>query len=415
MAVSNFMAAGLVVVCIASSTEVQAQESMEADALNAEAAFALARDSAGRGDFQTAIVALERILIVSPELSNIKFELGLLYKRVGALKRALFLLQESLKDPTMPEDVRARAESEIASLNAGSGRSYRLGGHVVVGLQTDSNPSSATDISNLTNSMGDEPSQVSEEVEQDNSVRLSATGFYHRIVRANVDWQNSVSVNGSRYAQQDNLDSSGYTMRSGFRITPKAEESYKAVHNPYVSLSSSGSSQNVSFGVGSQKFSEFWRIGVSGSVGSVMYSEKARAETLDSVRFAVGLSGSFSLFTSNWLDWSANHTSNNAKAEDETFSALSVSVGVSHRNQWAGRPLTLSVSTSLLSREYEGADIVDGVNRSDDTRTTGLSLNVGLSKQLSVRLSGDYRENKSSVRRLRYDNSRAAIDLNWRF
>ena len=106
---------------------------------DAEASFRYAREAAAAGDVAGAIAALERVLQTSPDLANIKLELGLLYLRAGNPGLARSYLEFALAAPEAPEEARQRARS---ALRSATGSLSRFGADATVraGLQYQSNP-----------------------------------------------------------------------------------------------------------------------------------------------------------------------------------------------------------------------------------------------------------------------------------
>lgn len=134
---------------LGSAEPLLAQQGYEAELQRAagnpadpEAAFALAQAAAESGDLQTAITALERVLLLYPGLANIKLELGVLYLQTGATELGETLLREALASPEMPPDVRVRAEEFLAAAEV-SNNPLSVRSTVSVGLVADSNASSA--------------------------------------------------------------------------------------------------------------------------------------------------------------------------------------------------------------------------------------------------------------------------------
>ena len=392
------------------------QETREVNLLDAEQAFNEARVAAAEGDLGRAITSLERVLIARPGLTNIQFELGLLYSRVGATKRAQFYLQESLKDPNMPRDIRDRAESELAKLDASEAPRTRFGGSVGVGIQTDTNPASATDLSNLTNNEGGLPSQVSEIAEQDFSARLNTSFFVNRQLgrKPGFEWRNRLSLFTNQFVEQTELNTTGYSGRTGLRI-PVGRNEAPLVHSPYVSLSGNTDSDNLSAGYGLQKFAESWQFNANVSGGMVRYRDDDQALFLDSERYTASFGHGFDISVSNRFDWSVGLTRNDAIADDQTFDASNVSLGLTHRRRVNGQPVSASGTIRRLDRRYDGFDLVDLVSRADTTNSVEFVLNVGLSQSWRLRWSATYLDNQSNVRRLRYENLNSALSLTYQF
>jgi Uncharacterized enzyme of heme biosynthesis len=68
------------------------------------------------GDLEGAISALERMLLIDPNLPRVRLELGVLYYRLKSYQVAQTYLEGALKSPNVPPDVRSRAEQFLAQI-----------------------------------------------------------------------------------------------------------------------------------------------------------------------------------------------------------------------------------------------------------------------------------------------------------
>ena len=74
--------------------------------------FRFAAVASQTGDLEGAISALERMLLINPNLPRVRLELGVLYYRLGSYEVARTYLEGALKSPTMP---RRRAQPAPSS------------------------------------------------------------------------------------------------------------------------------------------------------------------------------------------------------------------------------------------------------------------------------------------------------------
>ncbi|SFU21260.1 tetratricopeptide repeat protein [Sedimentitalea nanhaiensis] len=119
----------------------QALNTVRANPSDPEASFIFARVAASEGDLTGAIAALERVLALNPELSNIRLELGVLYLETGATELGEAYIREALTAPNVPPEVRARAENYLATAEVRN-RRYSFSVNVAAGLISDSNANS---------------------------------------------------------------------------------------------------------------------------------------------------------------------------------------------------------------------------------------------------------------------------------
>src|SRR4051812_16239407 len=90
------------------------------------------------GDIEGAISALERMLLISPDLPRVQLELGVLYYRLASYEVARTYLESALRSPGIPADVRARAEQFLAQVVSQQKPSH-LAGEVFLGFRYQSN------------------------------------------------------------------------------------------------------------------------------------------------------------------------------------------------------------------------------------------------------------------------------------
>lgn len=90
------------------------------------------------GDLEGAISALERMLLINPELPRVRLELGVLYYRLGSYEVARTYLERALASPNLPAEVRSRAQTFMAEVESRQKRST-LSGEVFLGWRYQSN------------------------------------------------------------------------------------------------------------------------------------------------------------------------------------------------------------------------------------------------------------------------------------
>lgn len=100
--------------------------------------FAFATAATKTGDFEGAISALERMLLINPNLPRVRLELGVLYFRLGSYQVAQTYLEGVLKSEGLPPDVRGKAEQFLADIKAKQNPSH-FAGEVFLGMRYQSN------------------------------------------------------------------------------------------------------------------------------------------------------------------------------------------------------------------------------------------------------------------------------------
>lgn len=100
--------------------------------------FKFATIAAKTGDLEGAISALERMLVVDPDLPRVRLELGVLYYRLGSFEVARTYFEMTLKSAALPPDVKARAEQFLAESEKRLAKS-RFSGEAFAGMRYQSN------------------------------------------------------------------------------------------------------------------------------------------------------------------------------------------------------------------------------------------------------------------------------------
>ncbi|HEY6979627.1 tetratricopeptide repeat protein [Reyranella sp.] len=123
------------------------QQTMEHPA-DLDVLFKFATIASQTGDLEGAISALERMLLINPNLPRVRLELGVLYYRLGSYEVARTYLDGALKSPELTPEVRQRAEQFMAQIAKDEQRS-RFSGEVFLGWRYQSNANLGPATSNV--------------------------------------------------------------------------------------------------------------------------------------------------------------------------------------------------------------------------------------------------------------------------
>ena len=117
------------------------------DPANLDVLFRFAGLAIETGDLEGAISALERMLIINPDLTRVRLELGVLYFRLGSYPAAQSYLQAVLSSSSLSPEIRARAEQFMTETQKRLSPSY-FAGEAFIGWRYQSNanlgPSNST-------------------------------------------------------------------------------------------------------------------------------------------------------------------------------------------------------------------------------------------------------------------------------
>ena len=105
---------------------------------NLDVLFKFATLASQTGDLEGSVSALERMLLVNPDLPRVRLELGVLYFRLGSYEVARTYLEVALQSPSLPPEVRSRAEKFMAEIGSRASPSH-FSGEVFLGWRYQSN------------------------------------------------------------------------------------------------------------------------------------------------------------------------------------------------------------------------------------------------------------------------------------
>ena len=181
-----------------------------------QVSFRLAQIATQHGDFRTAIVALERILLLYPSLDNIRLELGVLYLRTGQTVLAERFISDALKSPGVPKEVRTRAQ-ELLSAATQSNRRLRFAGSFNTGVISETNANYGAVSGTL---VGQQPIDVAGVGRADTSAFgvLSGQLRYDLGLQAGHLLALDASLYGRAYDEQTELNLTRTSLAPGFDI-----------------------------------------------------------------------------------------------------------------------------------------------------------------------------------------------------
>jgi hypothetical protein len=91
------------------------------------------------GDIESAIGTYEQLLFYNPTLSKIRFQLGVLYYRLGSFEMARGYFKSALEQQDMPPDLRQRTEDLLSDVDKQL-QTDRFSGFVQTGIGYQTNP-----------------------------------------------------------------------------------------------------------------------------------------------------------------------------------------------------------------------------------------------------------------------------------
>ncbi len=410
-------------------------DAMLADLDDPQASFEFVKIAVRTGDLRGAVAALERILKIQPDLSNIKLELGLLYLRLGSPQLAAHYTGQVLQDPTVPDWVRTRAKVLLAQAQQATSRHF-ISGTLYGGGRYDSNANAGPDsrfvrvfdpIAGSTTTAQLRPEDTGQ---SDYSAELSGSLSYVYALDSQVGNQVEVDVvtYNRRYLHESRVNVSTLGVDVGPRLY------FGPINNPDFSVKPFLSASQLWLDSDAYRTSLGGGVNLRKTVGlNVLtqasfaaydqdYSDTTRQSAADdrSGPFYVA-SGkvSYLFLSSTRLSFGLDAASRDANEDYDAYDEWGGRFTLTHNfaspyGMTAGR-WSVSLTGSVHRTEYdEGDPVIDPQEAREDTRyNANLSLSIPLRHAASLVVSGIYTDNQSNLENFDYDNWGAGLGISW--
>lgn len=189
---------------------------------NLELTFAYAGIAARAGNYEGAIAALERMLLIEPDLPRVRLELGVLYFRLESLDLARSYFVAALAGDTVPDDVRSRVAQFLAEIDKRQSR-HKFSGSVLTGLryQTNANSGYGSEAVPIPAIAGNDPVDAGSGRRDDWNLfsALTATHVFDMGGQRNESWETGFSLYGTRQNHVHALNTALAEVSSGPRFS----------------------------------------------------------------------------------------------------------------------------------------------------------------------------------------------------
>ena len=396
-------------VSVAHSQELTIDEQYDAaflemyeDVGNLDKTFRFAELAIAVGDLEGAVAALERMLIIEPDLPQVRMQLGTLYFQLGSYAMALTYLNAVVTHDEVPEDVKQSAQELITQIDALTS-SHRFNGTVVAGVRYQSNANGGPMTQNIRlfggSAVLDE--QYTRQADWDISLAGQFNYVYDFETEPSTTLEAGVSAYSSWQDKQSQIDTTLFELQGGPRVifTPRPGSALDL--RPYVVVNDMALGGKDSFeGIGGgldlalrTSTSSSWTAGTR--YVDRDYSQAAEAG-LKGPRLRVFGSRTFGIsdFTIGTINLSAFNEDTDEKSS--AYWEYGVQAVVQHI---LGKLLTFSPSPWMLSatagfydKSYDEANpgVDASVVRKDEALRTSASLVIPLTVNLNLMTTAGY-------------------------
>ncbi|MEM7408124.1 MAG: tetratricopeptide repeat protein [Pseudomonadota bacterium] len=384
------------------------------------------------GEYEVAVGALERLLLYSSDLPEIRADLGFLYFRLGSFELARYHLVEALNSGRLPPDLELRTARLIDGADDNVAR-HSFIGRLNVGLRFQTNANSAP--SNDRVLAGGVVVQLNDanQEQQDYDLYAVASGLY----RYDLQTQNGAAIEVpmslvvDRFADQETLHNLTISLNPGVRFEPDPVDAKGITLFPHL-LSRVvergdellSTSLGVGLGLRYAARDDLFAQGLFRHRRIDFRNSGLRPNASDRDGYTNLLSGSvrYRLMDSLFLRGAAHLVQREA---DRDFNSSfewggSLRLIKSHSSDWLGLgtgQFRSYLHAGLRDVRFSAPDpgVDQNTKRNDHEYTLGLGSTLSLNRQWSVSLEGSATNVTSNIRNFVRDNLSVSLSATYRF
>ncbi|SLN12569.1 tetratricopeptide repeat protein [Oceanibacterium hippocampi] len=406
-------------------------EAMLADPADLEKAFAHARAAIAVDDFEGAIGTLERMLLLNPDLPQVRLELGVLYFRLGSYVAAKGYLLEIAEDDRLPGPLAARVQGYLAAIDKRLA-SNRFDGSAIVGLRYQTNANAGPEsrdvrLFGLNARLDDE---FSEQDDTNLFGILNLGHVYDFEAQNGVTLESNLTAYGTLQDQEDQLNLILLDADTGPRIPLPAGDLVGLSVRPFVTaghirLDDHEYSTMFGGGVGlDATVTPLFQMGFTGMVRSRQYSDGANRTSnsdQDGEEWTAKMDVHHRVGPDTRVSGSALFIFEGADVDHEESRTHGFTLSTTHnfRPEFAltPAPWTVMVSGGLFVTHYDSPDpVVDpNVKRVDRETRLAATLVVPFAESWNAIGSASVRDIDSSLPNYEFSNIALTLGAMYRF
>ncbi|MFW5835064.1 MAG: hypothetical protein ACOCYE_13305 [Pseudomonadota bacterium] len=406
-------------------------QAMRLDPRDLDLAFAYSEVAIALGDYEAAVGALERMLVLDPDLPRVRLELGALYFRLEAYEVARVYLDETLALPNVPPEVEARVRELIAAIDARTAR-HAWSANLFVGAryQTNANagPSSRRiDLGGIDVVLDDE---VTGQADVNAFALLNGTYGYDLGTQARDTLELAGLAFGALYAEERQLDLTVLEVDAGPRLQLAERGLPRGSIRPYVSGAMFGLDRamySTSIGGGlnlrllpTERASVdlYYDLRQDDFVASSdQPTADERDATYQALRGVLRYALDERVVVEGTLLGADNHAEESFRSFTEIVAGASLLLGFDAPLLAEAPPWYVGIGGTLRRVDYDRPDpLLDpATTRRDDEWRVGASLTANVTGRAAVITRIDYRDVRSNVDLYDFDNTAVSVGFLWRF
>jgi hypothetical protein len=404
-------------------------KAMIADPGNLQKSFTFAEHAIRVGDLEGAVAALERMLIIAPNLPRVRLELGVLYYRLGSYETSRRYISEVLSSPDVPPEIKQRAEVFQAQIDRQISP-HTLTGTVMYGFRYQSNANAAP---GGTIQAGGVPTQLDQRFTSKSDGNVFVLGSFQHLwdlgMQGGEVLDTQLSLYGAKQFKATEVDLVYGTNSTGPRLSLMPETVPDFTVRPYVAFEYvfiGNATDYVAPGAGvwfEKKFAD----GLVGFGPAVNYRNYHNTNDNPTNDFRSGWDLSGNVYgewrPAPWLQLSATAGIGRFWAKQNWESYHEWLVGATaqftlDRPTWApGEAFMMIFSIARVWDNYRSPDpaVDPAVTRRDREWRVTLTMQVPIQEKLALILQGARNSRSSTLPNYEYTDYIAMAGLSWRF
>ncbi|TXL72886.1 tetratricopeptide repeat protein [Vineibacter terrae] len=405
-------------------------KAMITDPGDLQKAFAFVELAIKVGDLEGAVAALERMLIIAPNLPRVRLELGVLYYRLGSYQVARRYVTDVLALPDVPPTVRTRAEAFLAEIDRQI-NPHKFSGSLLWGFRYQSNANAAP--TGGTVRFGGIDAQLDRQSTSRKDWNAFIIGTFQHLWDFGTQGGEALDTQGTLYVARQfkatDVNLLYASLSSGPRLWLLPSALPQVSIRPYAAFDYvilGSSTEYVAPGLG-VNIDKKWASVSAGFVAELRRRDYHNSATRPFNDFRTGWE-KFGRLSADWqvLPWlSLGATAGigrfDANKPFETYNEWLLGVGLiatMGRPSWApDDQISLALSAARLWDNYAEPDptIDPNTTRRDREWRLSATLQIPVAERLAVVVQGARNSRSSTLPNFAYVNYIAMVGMTWRF
>ncbi|HYD31205.1 MAG TPA: tetratricopeptide repeat protein [Azospirillaceae bacterium] len=401
------------------------------DPTNLDLTFHFAELAIRLENHEAAVGALERLLLVNPDLPRVNLELGVLYFRLGSYKIARTYLERAVAGPDVPVAVRTRVQPFLDEIDRRTATST-ISGSVFAGLRWQSNANASPAGGSVRTPFGSAAleDQFAKKADLNAFAAATVEHAYDLGTQDGDRFVTDLTAYATRHRTQKQLQVGLLELRAGPKLAVLPDTLDETWVRPYALVNG--------VRLGHQPYFGSWGGGVeiettvddrlrltgSAQLAARNYQnsgENPNARELTGREGGLELGAAYALAPRTVLQVSGGLVAEETRTAGTTNRELSLQTSLTHEYDapfgLTSAPWSVTVSATRTWTDYDGPDptVAPGITRADRDWRFGLANTIGLTDDWALVVSGERAVDRSNLPNYQFDNWTGTVGVSRTF